>query len=351
MKYSVQKSPASELIQWQSQFGRHTLPWQNTGSAYKTWLSEVMLQQTQVATVIDYYHRFLSVFPTVFDLATAPEEQVMTLWQGLGYYSRARNLHACAQQVVERFGGQFPKTVAELESLPGIGRSTAGAIMSLGHQLPAPILDGNVKRVFCRLQGVAGYPEQSAVKKQLWHLAEHWLPVEKAGVYNQALMDLGAQICVPRVPKCELCPLQSRCVALKEGITHLLPTPKPKKPKVDWFCLAVLAKNARGRILMARQTEKELWRGLWMPAFLKLDGPDLEGASQWLEQLGLTGSLDGLNGQAWVVHELTHRRLHFKTLVLALPEDYSPVPPYQLVYPEEKPLPRVFMKLRDQVGV
>ena len=201
---------ASLLLAWQKRHGRQHLPWQNTGSAYCVWLSEVMLQQTQVSTVIGYYTRFLNVFPTVADLATAPQEAVMTLWAGLGYYSRARNLHACAQQVLAHFGGEFPRDVALLESLPGIGRSTAGAIASLGYGVQAPILDGNVKRVFCRYYGVDGYPEKSVVRKELWAIADQNVPAQDPGRYNQALMDLGATLCLPKNPHCSQCPLMAQ---------------------------------------------------------------------------------------------------------------------------------------------
>ncbi|MEK9815623.1 MAG: A/G-specific adenine glycosylase [Limnobacter sp.] len=250
------------LVRWQKQHGRQTLPWQHTGDAYKVWLSEVMLQQTQVTTVLGYYSRFLQAYPTVSDLAAAPEQDVMQLWAGLGYYTRARNLHACAKQVVTRFGGQFPRTVSELESLPGIGQSTAGAIASLAYGVQAPILDGNVKRVFCRYYGIEGYPEQTTIKKTLWGIADANVPAQQPGVYNQALMDLGATCCVPRNPACSACPLMESCVALRKGMVNLLPTPKPKKVRPELHFLSLVVDDEEGGVLLELQTDKGVWQGL-----------------------------------------------------------------------------------------
>lgn len=363
---------AQTLLDWQQQFGRQTLPWQNTGDAYKTWLSEVMLQQTQVATVLSYYARFLERFPTVADLAAAPEEQVMHLWQGLGYYSRARNLHACAKQVVQRFEGQFPAEVVQLESLPGIGRSTAGAIASLSYGVQASILDGNVKRVFCRYFGIEGYPEQSAVKKALWAIADEHVPAQQAGRYNQALMDLGAMVCTPKSPQCGKCPLMQGCVALQRGMTQHLPTPKPKKERPQWYFLTLLVEDAHGRILLQEQGEKGLWRKLWMPPFVQLDsaeGSVLQSARQWVIDSGLENLLLnlGLNdtaltalckdaeSQDWLVHELTHRKLHFKTLYFkwdGCSDSTGGFDSARLGFhpPQEKPLPRLVGKLLDALS-
>lgn len=360
---------AQTLLDWQKQFGRQTLPWQNTGDTYKTWLSEVMLQQTQVTTVLAYYARFLDCFPTVADLAAAPEEQVMHLWQGLGYYSRARNLHACAKQVMERFGGKFPREIVDLETLPGIGRSTAGAIASLSYGVQAAILDGNVKRVFCRYFGVEGYPEQSAVKKALWAIADAQVPAVEAGRYNQALMDLGALVCTPKSPRCESCPLMPSCKALQRGMTQHLPTPKPKKDRPQWYFVTLLLEDPQGRIALQEQGEKGLWRKLWMPPFVQLEAVDvplLQSASDWLTHSGLMGFAQrlGLNKsvlaglcanadqQDWVVHELTHRKMHFKTLhfkcdgLANSAADFTQGP---LAFhdPQTKPLPRLVGKLLD----
>lgn len=346
------------LVRWQKQHGRQTLPWQHTGDAYKVWLSEVMLQQTQVTTVLGYYSRFLQAYPTVSDLAAAPEQDVMQLWAGLGYYTRARNLHACAKQVVTRFGGQFPRTVSELESLPGIGQSTAGAIASLAYGVQASILDGNVKRVFCRYYGIEGYPEQTTIKKTLWGIADANVPVQQPGVYNQALMDLGATCCVPRNPACSACPLMESCVALRKGMVNLLPTPKPKKVRPELHFLSLVVDDEEGGVLLELQTDKGVWQGLWTTPFVACDSQlDCEGltgiATSWVEHYGLQAhraeierQLTGLQGQPWLVHELTHRKMHFKVLHLTVPGSWAACYPIS-----DKPVPKIVHKLLDQARV
>lgn len=349
---------ARMLVNWQKQHGRQTLPWQHTGDAYKVWLSEVMLQQTQVATVLAYYARFLQAYPTVFDLAAAPEQDVMQLWAGLGYYTRARNLHACAKQVVARFGGQFPRTVLELESLPGIGQSTAGAIASLAYGVQAPILDGNVKRVFCRYYGIEGYPETTAIKKSLWGIADANVPKERPGVYNQALMDLGATCCMPRNPVCSACPLMHTCVALRKGMVGLLPTPKPKKARPELYFVSLLVEDPHGAVLLEPQTDKGVWQGLWTLPFAacssQADLVDLTRiATAWVEQYGLHAlrteieqQLPGLREQPWLVHELTHRKMLFKVLHVKVPGARQGC--YAV---GDKPVPKIVHKLLDQVCV
>lgn len=347
---------AELLVRWQRQHGRQSLPWQHTGDAYKVWLSEVMLQQTQVATVLAYYAKFLGAYPTVAALAAAPEQQVMQLWAGLGYYTRARNLHACAKQVVSRFGGQFPRNVAELESLPGIGRSTAGAIASLAYGDPAPILDGNVKRVFCRYYGVEGYPEQSAIKKNLWAIAQANVPTEHAGTYNQALMDLGATCCLPRTPKCAACPLRETCVALRQGMVNQLPTPKPKKARPELHFISVIVQDAKDALLLQLQAEKGVWQSLWTPPFAACSSePDsaefMSLIAPWLAEHNLAehasalhAQIGELTAQPWLVHDLTHRKMHFKVLGLKLPverPDFFPI--------AEKPVPKIVHKLIVQL--
>lgn len=341
------------LVRWQKVHGRQHLPWQHTGSAYKVWLSEIMLQQTQVSTVLGYYARFLQAFPTVQDLANAPDQQVMQLWAGLGYYSRARNLHACAKAVVARFDGEFPTQVKDLETLPGIGPSTAGAIASLAYGVQAAILDGNVKRVFCRYYGVHGHPEQASVKKELWAIAHANVPKAKPGVYNQALMDLGATCCVPRNPRCEQCPLQGSCVALEKGLTAQLPTPKPKKPRAELFFLSLLVQDSQGRWLLEFQSSKGIWQDLWaFPSVQCEPEPSLESVMRactaWAELLGGRAPaqlnpevlLGTLKAQPWLVHELTHRKLHFKVVCLNL-EKADPA----CVPLADKPVPKVVHKL------
>jgi len=349
---------ANVLVNWQKQHGRQSLPWQHTGDAYKVWLSEVMLQQTQVSTVLAYYDRFLKAYPTVTDLAGAPDQDVMQLWAGLGYYSRARNLHACAKQVVERFGGQFPRTVAALESLPGIGQSTAGAIASLAYGVQAPILDGNVKRVFCRYYGVEGYPEQTAIKKKLWTIAAKNVPADYPGVYNQALMDLGATCCTPRNPACVRCPVMDTCVALRKGLVGQLPTPKPKKARPELYFISLIVQDETGAILLELQTAKGVWRDLWTPPCvpcasdttgeeaMELLTPVLAQHALEANVADLLCQIDSLDQQSWLVHELTHRKMHFKVLKLAVP--YALGACHQIA---DKPVPKIVHKLMAQVDL
>jgi A/G-specific adenine glycosylase len=250
------------VVAWQRQHGRHDLPWQNTTDAYRVWLSEVMLQQTQVATVIDYYQRFLAKFPTVDALANASGDEVLALWSGLGYYSRARNLHRCAQEVVSRFEGFFPKKQSDLMTLPGIGRSTAAAISAFAFGQSAAILDGNVKRVFCRVFGVRGYPGQSAIDKLLWEIAEREKPEGGVESYTQGLMDLGATLCQRSKPRCTECPLKARCIAFKKNLQAELPTRKPKKLTPTKYA-SFLLEIKGDAILLERRVPTGIWGGLW----------------------------------------------------------------------------------------
>ena len=218
----------SALIRWQKKYGRHDLPWQQTRDPYRVWLSEVMLQQTQVQTVIPYYARFLARYPSVTDLAQAPLNDVLSLWAGLGYYARARNLHACAQRVMTDFNGRFPEAADQLISLPGIGRSTAAAIRAFAFGQHAAILDGNVKRVFCRVFGIEGIPTSSAIDKQLWLLAEALLPKKDIEAYTQGLMDLGATCCTRSKARCGDCPMATFCAAQLSDRVSELPHRKQK---------------------------------------------------------------------------------------------------------------------------
>ncbi|KQR50182.1 A/G-specific adenine glycosylase [Acidovorax sp. Leaf160] len=260
---------AALVVRWQKEHGRNHLPWQNTRDPYRVWLSEVMLQQTQVATVLDYYARFLDRFPDVRALAEAPQDDVLALWSGLGYYSRARNLHACARQVVERFGGQFPRTVDELASLPGIGRSTAGAIASFCFGVRAAILDANVRRVLTRVLGFDADLAVARNERLLWDKAEALLPThdlaETMPRYTQGLMDLGASLCSPRKPACIVCPLHARCVARREGNPEDYPvrTRKLTRSAQAWWLL--LQRDAEGRLWLQRRPQTGIWAGLYCP--------------------------------------------------------------------------------------
>jgi A/G-specific adenine glycosylase len=249
------------VIRWQKQHGRHALPWQNTRDAYRIWLSEIMLQQTQVAAVIPYYQRFLVRFPDVATLAAAPSEDVMAHWSGLGYYSRARNLHRCAQQVVAQYGGVFPADPALLAGLPGIGRSTAAAIAAFAYGSRAAILDGNVKRVFARVFGIDGYPGQKPIEDRLWQRAVALLPAQDIGAYTQGLMDLGATLCTRSKPACARCPLAQRCVALATGRVHELPVRKPKKA-VPEKSTSMLVITDRDQVLLEQRPDHGIWGGL-----------------------------------------------------------------------------------------
>ncbi|KND58939.1 A/G-specific adenine glycosylase [Candidatus Paraburkholderia schumanniana] len=257
---------STRLIAWQRIHGRHDLPWQNTRDAYRIWLSEIMLQQTQVSTVIPYYARFLERFPTVTALADAPIDDVMALWAGLGYYSRARNLHRCAQVVAHEHGGAFPQTVDGLAELPGIGRSTAAAIASFAFGARATILDGNVKRVLARVFGVEGFPGEKRVENAMWALAESLLPdaanQEDVTAYTQGLMDLGATLCVRGKPDCVRCPFASDCVANIDGRQRELPAARPKRAVPTRTTWMLVLRNGDS-ILLEKRPPTGIWGGLW----------------------------------------------------------------------------------------
>jgi A/G-specific adenine glycosylase len=253
---------SERIVDWQVAHGRHDLPWQNTTDAYRIWVSEIMLQQTQVATVLSYFEKFLLKFPTVKRLAAAPIDDVLAIWSGLGYYSRARNMHRCAQQVVELHAGQFPQSQALLITLPGIGRSTAAAITAFAYGTSAAILDGNVKRVFCRYFGVEGYPAKSSIDAQLWTIAEREKPEGSVEAYTQGLMDLGASLCSRNKPKCAACPLADLCVANLEHRQVELPTRKPKKVMPTKSATFLLIRS-RHKVLLERRAPVGIWGGLW----------------------------------------------------------------------------------------
>lgn len=252
---------SAAVIGWQKQHGRHALPWQNTRDAYRIWLSEIMLQQTQVSAVIPYYERFLKRFPDVATLAAAPSEDVMAHWSGLGYYTRARNLHRCAQRVVSDHGGCFPADPLLLAELPGIGRSTAAAISAFAFGTRAAILDGNVKRVFARVFGVSGYPGQKKIEDRLWQRAVALLPETEMAAYTQGLMDLGATLCTRGKPACGKCPLQDRCVALATDRVADLPERKPKKAIPEKHC-AMLVITDGAHVLLQQRPDSGIWGGL-----------------------------------------------------------------------------------------
>jgi len=254
---------ADALLSWYDQFGRKDLPWQQSPTPYHVWLSEIMLQQTQVTTVIDYYLRFTKRFPDIHALAKAQQDDVLAYWSGLGYYARARNLHKTAQIVVTDFDGGMPKTLEQLTALPGIGRSTAGAILTLAYHQQFPILDGNVKRVLARFDAISGWPGNKQVENTLWQRAETLLPNQRIANYIQAQMDLGATLCTRTKPDCPVCPLQSHCQAFALGTPTAFPGKKPKKviPKrqTHWLVL----KNDVNEIFLEQRPQQGIWGGLW----------------------------------------------------------------------------------------
>ena len=265
MRTGTDPTFSARLIAWHQRRGRHDLPWQHSRDPYRVWLSEIMLQQTQVATVIPYYRRFLGRFPTLPELAAAPVEEVMGLWSGLGYYARARNLHHCAQVVIEEHGGEFPREPELIAELPGIGRSTANAIAVFCFGARRAILDGNVKRVLCRVRGIAGFPGAPATERMLWELAESLLPPRDAATYIQAQMDLGATVCTRSRPAClgerSSCPLSDICVAYNQGRVAELPEARPRQslPQRE---ARVLLLHQGGRVLLERRPPSGIWGGL-----------------------------------------------------------------------------------------
>jgi len=254
---------ARKLLAWYKKHGRKNLPWQHDINPYRVWVSEIMLQQTQVNTVIPYYQKFMRRFADVASLAAASEDDVLHHWSGLGYYSRARNLHSSAKRIVENFSGELPQTLEELQSLPGIGRSTAGAIRASAFELPASILDGNVKRVIARHFAVEGWPGKTAVANQLWALAEQLTPPKNLRAYTQAIMDLGATLCTRSKPQCDACPLHNSCAALANDAIALYPGKKPRKTLPVKTATFYLIENTAGEILLERRPSAGIWGGLW----------------------------------------------------------------------------------------
>ena len=294
---------ANAIIAWQKQHGRHDLPWQNTVNPYAIWVSEIMLQQTQVAAVIGYYANFMVRFPTIAVLANATQEEVLQYWSGLGYYSRARNLHAAAQKIVDDFGGIFPNHFDDILNLPGIGRSTAAAISTFALNAPQPILDGNVKRVFARHFNITGWPSAPKVAQQLWQIAECENPHTNAIAYTQGLMDLGATLCTRTRPKCPACPVNASCVALANDLTSKLPTPKPRKvlPEKSTTMLVIINNN---EVLLEKRPQTGIWGGLW--SFPEIEMHEI--ASEVAQsRLGL--EVEAAEPFAIVNHAFTHFKL------------------------------------------
>jgi A/G-specific adenine glycosylase len=300
---------AQPLLTWFDSAGRKDLPWQQNPTPYRVWVSEVMLQQTQVATVIPFYERFMARFPDVHALASAPIDEVLHLWTGLGYYARARNLHRAASVIVTEHGGHFPRTLEAMQALPGIGRSTAGAILALSQGLRFPILDGNVKRVLARYFGVSGFPGDKDVEAQLWTLADACTPAERVEHYTQAIMDLGAIICARSRPLCIACPLMNGCVANREGLQAALPTPRPKKVRPHRIAYAVLLIRPDGTVWLEQRPPKGIWGGLW--TFPQFD--TFEDARMYLNARGISSEPKPAPEYA---HAFTHFDLTLHPLIV-----------------------------------
>ncbi|MEP6634017.1 MAG: A/G-specific adenine glycosylase [Luteimonas sp.] len=300
---------AESLLAWFDVSGRHDLPWQHPRAPYRVWLSEIMLQQTQVRVVIPYFERFVATLPDLRALAAAPLDDVLALWSGLGYYARARNLHAAACVCVEQHGGDLPRDFAALTALPGIGRSTAGAILAQAWGDRFAIMDGNVKRVLCRYHGIEGWPGLPAIEKQLWVLADTHLPSSRLADYTQAQMDFGATLCTRYDPACILCPLQSGCTALREGRVAELPTPKPGKPLPERKAVVLLLRDDGGRVLLQRRPPAGIWASLWsLP-----EADSTESARVWFKQ-NFRDDYDTAEPLDSIAHGFTHYRLELQPM-------------------------------------
>lgn len=304
---------AARLLRWFEVHGRKHLPWQDNPTLYRVWVSEVMLQQTQVATVIPYYGRFLERFPDIEALAAAPLDEVLHLWTGLGYYARARNLHRAAQAIVERHGGSFPRTLEEVSALPGIGRSTAGAILALAHGERHPILDGNAKRVLARVFGIEGDPGSAGVQKALWERAEACTPLVQAAAYTQAIMDLGAMICTRTRPACTVCPMNDACIAAREGRQAMLPGAKARRARPARRAVLLIAASggqADRAVLLERRPSSGFWGGLWSPPQFESEAEALDWCRR---ELGAPAAGEAL---APIEHAFTHFDLTLNPLLV-----------------------------------
>jgi len=301
---------APALLQWFETAGRKDLPWQRDPTPYRVWVSEIMLQQTQVATAIPYYEAFLARFPDARTLAAARLDEVLHLWSGLGYYARARNLQRAAQAIVARHGGEFPQDFAQVLALPGIGRSTAGAILALSRGERHAILDGNVKRVLARHFGVEGYPGTPAVERRLWELSEACTPWSRLAGYTQAVMDLGATVCSRARPVCLLCPVSRDCVARQLNLQDRLPAPKPRVVRPVREAWLVVAMRGGSKVLLERRPPAGIWGGLWgLPEF-----PTRAHAEQWCGEQ-LTGAAVPRRADP-LEHAFTHFHYRMRPLVV-----------------------------------
>ena len=309
---------ATRLLDWFAAHGRKDLPWQQPKDAYRTWVSEIMLQQTQVQTVIPYFERFMARFPDVATLADAAQDDVLQHWSGLGYYARARNLHNAAQHVRDQHGGVFPSTLDEVMALPGVGRSTAGAILSLAFDQRHPILDGNVKRVLARHEAIDGWPGTTAVANRLWEIAETNTPQDDVAAYTQAIMDLGATLCTRSKPNCELCPVAADCVAREAGTIARFPGRKPKKDKPLRATTMVIARHD-GHVYLERRPNAGIWGGLW--SLPEIEGEDAEG---WCRER-IAHDVTGIESWNLLRHSFSHYDLDIRPIVVRVATPLSKV--------------------------
>jgi len=349
---------APRLLKWFDIHGRHSLPWQAELTPYRVWVSEVMLQQTQVATVIPYYERFMREFPDVASLAQAPLDEVLHQWTGLGYYARARNLHACAQAVVAKYGGEFPDTLDAMMALPGIGRSTAGAILAISRGQRHPILDGNVKRVLARVFGIAGDPGSSAVLASLWEHAEACTPTERVGDYTQAIMDLGAALCTRARPACTVCPMNDGCIAALEGRQAELPGRKQKRHRPSREATLLIAQrgvNASSSVLVERRPASGLWGGLWSPPQFDSDTQAIEWCTQKIGEARVEATTLPPIEHAFTHFDLRLKPLRVRCQVTSQVREDGDLLWYRLKSPPKiglpQPIAQLFERLRVHEGI
>jgi A/G-specific adenine glycosylase len=347
---------SQRLLDWFDRYGRKGLPWQQDPTPYRVWVSEVMLQQTQVATVIPYYQRFMERFFTVRELAVAPADEVLHLWTGLGYYARARNLQACAQAVVAKHAGEFPVEIEALMALPGIGRSTAGAILALSRGLRHPILDGNVKRVLARVFGIAGDPSSASVVAAMWAQSEACTPTLRVRSYTQAIMDLGATVCTRARPACTICPMSAECIAAHEGRQEELPGRKQRRQRGSREATLLIAETGEDQslaVLLERRPAHGVWGGLWSPPQFESEFAALDWCRREIgEPESSARHLDPIN-HAFTHFDLRLRPLRVRCKPIIGAQDggrlwYSLRAPARVGLPQ--PIKQLFARLRSDDG-
>ncbi|HIP95220.1 MAG TPA: adenine DNA glycosylase [Leucothrix sp.] len=311
------KEFSEKLLHWYDQYGRKNLPWQQDINPYRVWVSEIMLQQTQVKTVIPYYQKFMTTFPNVQTLANAEQDTVLKHWSGLGYYARARNMHKAAKLVCDDFSGAFPNELEAMQSLPGIGRSTAAAILSISGNQKQAILDGNVKRVISRVFAIEGWSGKSSVLKIMWKLVEQLVPDQRNADYTQAIMDLGATLCTRSKPQCENCPFQDDCLAYQQGIIENFPAKKPRKILPERYAVMLIIQDHNKAVFMQKRPPVGIWGGLW--CFPQFEDEVL--AQEWLrKKFSFRAHETLLKGekQEQLIHVFSHFRLTIQPIILGL---------------------------------